>query len=53
MITLRSCASAWVANDDWPKKFEPRALPSAASPEEPSARVPPKLYSRKLWQYAG
>src|ERR1700758_5474217 len=50
LTTLRSWANAWVAKDDWPKKFAPSLVPAEASPEDPSWRTPPKLYSRKLWQ---
>ena len=53
LTTLRSCASAWLANDDWPKKLLPNLVPAEANPEDPSGRTPLKLYSRKLWQYAG
>src|ERR1700733_8732567 len=53
LTTLRSRASACVANDDWPKKLLPNLVPAEASPEDPSGRTPPKLYSRKPWQYAG
>ena len=42
-----------MANDDCPKKFAPNFVPAEASPEDPSGRTPLKLYSRKLWQYAG
>ena len=43
--TERAATTAWVANDDWPKKCEETTSSPERRAEEPSARRPPKLYA--------
>ena len=45
--TLASVASAWVANDDWLKKFPNSAAPFRVSVGVPSGRAPPALWAPK------
>jgi hypothetical protein len=43
LTRLEAWHTAWVAKDDWPKKWEWTGLPSRLSAVVPSERRPPKF----------
>src|ERR1700757_1474609 len=53
LTTFASCARAWVANEDWPKKLPPTSAGPSRRVAVPRLPTPAKFSSMKRTQYDG